>query len=312
MKPVEEAFASTGFRRVILPGIVLTAGFHPLLSNAMPAIVTAYAVSALVLIVAEVLFFGLVVSSGLQWVYYLYEGFRFPLITRLARRGNELRLARYKTKRQALYSGRTFDQLSVSEQDQVTRLYEYLCDFPLRQHADGSVEHYVERPTRLGNVIATYELYPMSRYGVDGVYYWRHLLNLAPDSSRKEFEDQYAFAENLVLTSFGGAVVALMHVSVLLGWLLGKWAEPLVSLPIGPITSAWLVLFGIGVWYLFYRAALPAHREAAAAFRSIVDAVMTKFVEWVRATDAPLQESDRQRIDQLTEYLKALDRCGTA
>jgi len=306
MKPVEEAFASTGFRRVILPGIVLTVGVHPILSNAMPVIAQAYEISSLVLIVAEILFFGLVVSSALQWIYYVYEGFRLPLLTRVARRTNERRVAKFAARSKALYRGRTFDQLAAAEQDELTQAYEYLCDFPLRQHSDGSVEHYVERPTRLGNVIATYELYPLSRYGVDGVFYWRHLLNLASDSSRKEFEDQYAFAENLVLTSFSGAVVALLHVAVLVGFGLGGLVEAVVLLPIGPVTSAWLMLFGLCVWYLFYRAALPAHRDAAAAFRAIVDAVMTKFVEWVRTAKAPLEESDRQQIEKLTEYLKAL------
>jgi hypothetical protein len=312
MKPVEEAFASTGFRRVVLPGIVLTVGVHPVLSTAMPAIVSAYEISAIVLVVAEILFFGLVVSSGLQWVYYLYEGFRLPLLTRLAQRVNERRLTQFTAKRKALYRGRTFDQLSSAEQEEVTRVYEYLCDFPLRRHADGAVEHYVERPTRLGNIIATYELYPLSRYGVDGVYYWRHLLNLATDSSRKEFEDQYAFAENLVLTSFSGAIVSLLHIFVLVGFLLGNQIAPVVTLPIGPSTSAWLALFGLVVWLLFYRASLPAHREAAAAFRSIVDAVMTKFIEWMRTLKAPLDEGDRQHIEELTEYLKALSRAGTA
>jgi hypothetical protein len=139
------------------------------------------------------------------------------------------------------------------------------------------------------------------------VFYWRHLLNLASDSSRKDFEDQYAFCENLVLTSFSGAVVAVLHVAVLIGFALGRYVEPVVLLPFGPTPSVWLVLLGCVVGYLFYRAALPAHRDASASFRAIVDAVVDKFVQWTRSAEVPLPKADRERIDKLTEYLKALE-----
>lgn len=307
MKPVEEAFASTGFRRVILPGIILTAGIHPLLSKATETIARAYGVAGVVLIVGEILFYGLVVSSALQWIYYVYEGFRLPRLTVLARRMNEARLNRSQQRTHAIRAGRPFDELSDTEKDEVTRIYEYLCDFPLRKTNSGRTEHYVDRPTRLGNLIATYELYPLSRYGIDGVFYWRHLLNLASDSARKQFEDQYAFSENMVLTSFSGAVIGLLHSMVLLGFGAARWMSPRVTLPFGPSTSAVLVLSGCIAWYLFYRAALTAHRDTAAAFRAIVDAVVGDFREWARTTTAPLPEPDRQRLDQLTEYLKALD-----
>jgi hypothetical protein len=153
MKPVEEAFASTGFRRVVLPGIVVTAGIHPLVAEAMASIVTIYSIPSVVLVVAEVLVFGLVISSGLQWIYYVYEGFRLPFVTKMARRLNESKLERQQARRRAIYAGRTFDQLSEPDKEETTRIYEYLSDFPVRPAGHGGVEHYLDRPTRLGNII---------------------------------------------------------------------------------------------------------------------------------------------------------------
>jgi len=200
MKPVEETFSSAAFRRVILPGIILTMGFHPVLSTWLVRVGSVYDISSTVFLVAEVIFFGLIVSSSIQWIYYVYEGFRLPQLTALVGCINRRRVAGLQEQLRSSQQGRNFDDLSEDEKDRVTRIYEDISDFPLRRADTGAIEHYAERPTRLGNIVATYELYAETRYGVDGIYYWYHLLNLAPDSARKHFEEQYAFAESLVLT----------------------------------------------------------------------------------------------------------------
>lgn len=294
MKPVEEAFASEAFRRIVLPGIVLTVGFHPLVSMWTPLVETLYGVGAAVFIVTEVIFFGLLVSSAIQWIYYVYEGFRLKKLTALAGWISDRRVATFMAMRAA-----------SSDEDRKVQAYEYLIDFPLRQR-DGSVEHYAERPTRLGNIIATYELYAQSRYNIDGVFYWNHLLNLASDQARKEFKEQYAFAESLVLTSFSGALVAVLHTMVLVGFAIGAWRHDLavITLRIGPRASVSLLTFGLVMWLLFYRAALPAHREAGMIFRSIVDAVVPAFVGWAIGVRVPLPQSAVDQISLLTDYLK--------
>lgn len=307
MKPVEEAFASATFRRVILPGIVLTVGLHPLLSRWLPRLEAAYGINATVLLVAEVLFLGFVVSSAIQWIYYLYEGFRLPALTALAGRVNARKVGHLQQRRQEIQAGRALEELSPDAYDAVCRIYEDLSDFPLRRTSDGTVERYAYRPTRLGNIIATYELYAKTRYGVDGVHYWYHLLNLAPESARRQFDEQYSFAESLVLTSFTGAVVFVFHLTILVGFGMGRCCEPLVILPFGPSTATVLASFGAGVWLLFYRVALPEHRAAGAMLRSMVDAAMPEFLKWIRSVKAPVSAAMESKIDTVTEYLKALN-----
>ena len=63
MKPVEDAFGSESFRRVILPGIVLAAGVHPLISILTSPIDSLYGIEASLLLLVEIIFFGLIVSS---------------------------------------------------------------------------------------------------------------------------------------------------------------------------------------------------------------------------------------------------------
>jgi hypothetical protein len=306
MKPVEDVFSSDIFRRVVLPGIVLSGGLHPFVSPYFPAISQLYGIGSTSLIVAEILVLGLVVSSGVQWIYYVYEGFRLPWLTSFAWKINHARVEAYQRRSQQIRAGRDFEALSPSEQEQVTRLYEFLCDFPVETTKDGLTRHYAERPTRLGNIIATYELYADTRYGIDGTFFWDHLLNLTADSSRKAFDDAYAFAESLVLASFAGAVVMVSHLVALVGFGIGLWNSSLIVIrtSLSPSTSVWTVLVGLVIWLGFYQVSLPAHRDAGASFRAIVDGVMPKFIEWAKSLVVPLPEDTVKAIEALNEYLK--------
>src|SRR5262249_52089143 len=273
MKPVEDVFSSDVFRRIVLPGIVLSAGLHPFISPWVPTVTRLYGIGATSIIVAEIVVFGLGLSSALQSIYYVYEGFRFEWVTSLAGRINRTRLEQYQEQLNEIQGGRDFDALNRSEQSELMRKYEFLLDFPLALEKDGSARHFAERPTRLGNIIATYELYAESRYGIDGTYFWYHFLSLAPDAHRKSFEDSYSFAESLLLASFAGAVVAVIHMIALVGFAAGARNPSLVFFHVssGPSQSGWLAFFGLIVWLGFYQASLPAHRDAGAVFRAIVD-----------------------------------------
>ena len=312
MKPVEDVFSSDVFRRVVLPGIVLSAGFHPFISGWIPTFTRLYGIGPTAVILAEIIIFGLGISSATQWIYYVYEGFRLEWATSLAARINRKRVERYQKQSRQIQAEREFDALNPSEQSRVTRIYEYLLDFPLAVGNNGSVQHFAERPTRLGNIIATYEMYAQSRYGIDGTYFWYHFLNLATDASRKAFEDAYSFAESLVLASFAGAIVAVLHSIALLGFAVGALDQSLAFFHISsrPSISGSLALFGALVWLGFYQASLPAHRDAGAIFRAIVDAVVPKFIDWAAALHVPPADHTIKKVEVLNEYLKSLARPG--
>lgn len=306
MKPVEEAFASDAFRRVILPGIVVWLGVHPLIATLAARMESLYGVGSTLLLIAEVIFFGLVISSPVQPIYYVYEGFALQSLTAIAGWANKRRVrALNETLTEFELQTQLPGSLSPFDRSRCGKTYERLLDFPVRLRDDGMGEHYCERPTRLGNIIATYELYPKTRYGIDGVFYWFHLLHLAPENSQREFAGQYAFAESLVLASFSGALVAILHLFILIGFGIGKLFPNfiVVVLHTGPKTSASLMVFGVAIWAVFYAAALPAHREAGKQFQSIVDAVMPCFVDWISKARAPLDDTTIRESKKVWKYL---------
>jgi len=116
----------------------------------------------------------------------------------------------------------------------------------------------------------------------------------------------------MVLTSFAGALVAALHLLVLAGFAVGKLSGALVVLRLSttPITSACLVLLGLLTWLLFYLAALPAHREAGDALRSIIDIVFPKFIDWAKTVEVPPSSETIKKISALDDYLKRPDRSG--
>lgn len=309
MKALEEAFSSGGFRRVILPGIVLTLGLHPLLNGLTKSVAPTYGITEpAVVLIAEVILLGLVLSSCINWIYYVYEGFKLPWLTALAGKWNKRHLAASVIEYEKVLNGRQFADLSADEKVQASLIHEKLADYPLELSPAGKPERSSERPTTLGNIIASYELYAKTRYQLDGVFYWYHLLAQAPDLAAKEFSEKYAFAESLVLTSFAGAVVAVVDVLVLVGFGIAKLfpSVTLVRIPIGVNSTIALALFGAVMFLLFYGLSLPAHREAGRVFRSIVDLSIKKVQDIVNSTAAPLDDAVKTQLAARKRYLNAL------
>jgi hypothetical protein len=303
VKPIEDVFSSDTFRRVVLPGIVLAAGIHPLIMKFILVAESLYGLSALAMLVSEVVVFGLAVSSAIQWIFYVYEGFRLSWLTKFALQANERRV---KTLNDVVYGPRPTAPLSASQKNALYKSYEQLRDYPIRRDENGIAERYADRSTLLGNIIATYELYPEATYGVDGVFYWYHILNFGPESLRKDFADQIAFIESLVLTSFAGVLVALVHAIVLAGFAVGKWCPrwAMVRLDFGPRMSACLLLFGLAIWFLFYVAALQPCRDASKIFRTLVDIAMTPFSAWLPNATPSVSSSVTQKAKTFKTYLR--------
>ena len=269
-----------------------------------------YGLNSSILLVVEIIAFGLALSSGLQWIYYLFEGFRVPQLTKLVQKRNEARLADLTRRLNEIQHEKALEELPAASQNQVYKVYERLLEYPEVLSAEGTPKRIAERPTRLGNIIATYELYPESRYGVDAVHYWYHFLSLAPNDARKEFQDSYAFAESLVLTSFSGLLIAVLQAFVLAGFAVGtlKPAFAVMSLATDPIATSIIGLVGLLVWWGFYQASLPAHKDAGAIFRSVVDLSMPAFLDWAQKMRSPVLYRDEPWRAHLSGWLKDLKR----
>jgi hypothetical protein len=309
MKPLEDAFASRTIRRIVLPGIVLTIGIHPALGGLLAASGDLYGIedSGLILVI-EILFWGLLISSAINPIYYIYEGFRLRWLTEFARSANEKRLLRKKAELERFQAKGSYDALEPADRDRISLLYEALQEFPLkRDAATNAATRFVDRPTRLGNIITTYELYPETRYDLDGVFFWHHLLALAPASVVSEFEDQYGFAESLLLTSSAGWFVVLANVGILIGLAIGSLWPSLVFVPVtmSVVQCLTLMVLGVIVGVLFYWLSLPAHAEAGKMFRTVVDLAVPPFREWIQNV-SPASSELKEKIGAVHRHLDEL------
>ena len=175
-------------RRVILPGIVLAAGVHPLVSTLAPTINSLYGVGASVSLIAEVIFFGLIASSATQWIYYVYEGFRLQSLTTLARNTNERRVRQLDE----LMNEPPAEEASSSTARVSQHSLRGTCRIFL--FANAAMKPRNTLPERFRRALATSS--PPTSFtrkrgtASTSIFYWFNLLNFASDTSRKEFADQ--------------------------------------------------------------------------------------------------------------------------
>jgi hypothetical protein len=120
--------------------------------------------------------------------------------------------------------------------------------------ADGQV-----LPTLLGNAIRRFEEYGYDRYRLDAVTMWNALAGAVPDSVRKRVDASRAGVDFFICLIYGQLILAVCGVAVLI-------AAPGHS-P-GPILAVAVPIALIPVWY---RLAVQATDEWAAAFRGLVD-----------------------------------------
>jgi AIG2-like family len=142
-------------------------------------------------------------------------------------------------------------------------------------------------PTALGNILAGYETYPTSRYGIDSVFFWPRLWLTLDKDLKEEIDQQWATADGLLSLSavaYLGGFIWLMPVLVL-GLLdlfqasqfpPGDPAQTFramhMRLPFTGVGSSTLAaLFLLFVGYTAYRLSLPFHRANGEVFKSVFD-----------------------------------------
>jgi hypothetical protein len=309
MKEASEFLQGGDLRRIFLPGAVVVLYIHPYLRSWLLPLSTRYFdLEAGLVLLAEALLFGLLISSAMLPIFYLYEGHQSAWLTWPASRFNRWKKQRIRSKLKSLYAGRKYDDFTDFEKTRANRLYARLRDFPV-ERKNGRPEFVVDRPTRLGNIIASYEHYPRTRYGIDGLTFWSHLLVLAPEPAREGYEEAVAFADSMVLTSASGAMVAVAALCALCSRAVGVLspsAAALLRVSTPPIVD-WLGLAGgLAVWLSFYQLALPAHRKVRRAFQALTDLAVPTFVAWVMSVDIPLRTDVAAKADEVSAYLTVL------
>ena len=145
---------------------------------------------------------------------------------------------------------------------------------------------YVALPTRLGNIIESYETYAKVKYGLDGVFYWYRLWVLLDKDLREELDSAQAVVDSAVYISFVfyvSAVVMLVYAgikaSVHLNWPYLHWIST-IELPYVPAASMLCVIAAacLVAGFAVYKLSLPAHANFGELFKSMFDQYRSKLV----------------------------------
>lgn len=295
-------FSGAQLRRLLMPGLIAAIGLHayqPL------AIVTDFtkslSVDQNVLFLIEVTLFGFLLSSASKLIFYVYEGFRLPWLTWPSKFYITRKLERLQDRLGELYKE------GKQGNKEAEGIESYLSDFPYSSHGtDFSFE--AERPTRLGNIIASYELYPENVYGVDAVFFWNHLTFLAPKEVRDDVDDKSTLAESVLLSSGAGATVAIVAALVFLynaiktSYLKGTLSLP----PEGKTLALHTFLFGAACAIVLYRLSFPAFRAYRDSFRAMVDLAMPEFKVWLGKAPVTTPTGLREEAEKVALYLRTL------
>lgn len=200
--------------RLLVPGFLLLLGLIPILNTALRW--AGWDVQREYVYVLTVILAGwLVVILDMQ-IFMLFEGRRY-LPARLAERlrtREEKRCARLQQFVDSYLDGvrRGAAQTPARERKYLESLVE-LRNFPV----DDDGRRKAELPTRLGNLLRSYEGYSMRVYGMSAVFYWPRLWLKLNKDLREEIDSNQAIADSTVYAPFALGVSGLLWLAYALG-----------------------------------------------------------------------------------------------
>lgn len=249
--------------RVLLPGFIVALALLPLIDPVLQALnIPNY---------NEAVFIGVALIGG--WlvlmldmpIYMAYEGRRFwPARLRDDCIGLEKkRLAALLAIDQKFLQ----DRNSVRREDYEEAWFD-IRRFPLNNQGRPEARF----PTRLGNLVAAFEDYPRTRYGVDSIFLWPRLWLKLDKDLRAELEDSQAQADSALYASFAFYVFAVMYLVFFILRLAGLRGLGWISTA-PPLALAGLALIGLAVGYLVYRMDLHPQASFGEKFKAAFDIV---------------------------------------
>lgn len=234
--------------RLLLPGTILAAALFP---AAVPVRDLAYPGLG-----DGLLFTILGLLAGLTFlildmpVYMLLEGRRYwP--GWLRRWG----LA-HEAKRLERLMGRADAETDKAKQVELDLL---AAQFPIDRKTGKPAARY---PTRLGNLLASFETYPTVKYGLDGVFFWPRLWVAIDKDLRDELDGAQAVVAGAI---YGCAALAVASfICLIYAFAFASWLDP---------DWRWLAgsLGCIAFSFACYRAALPRYDQYGALFAAVFD-----------------------------------------
>jgi hypothetical protein len=141
-------------------------------------------------------------------------------------------------------------------------------------------EYEVEYPTRLGNLLRSYEQYSYRYYGMSSVFYWYRIWLVLDKDTRDEIDNQQTLADSAVFASFGFWLCGVLSIAyACLKVVTFDQPSLLVHLQ-SSLPAAWqllsLAILAFAAGYGLYRASIYNHAEFGEVFKSIFDMFRNK------------------------------------
>lgn len=298
-------------RRIVLPGAIAAVAIHPFVAGVFEISgAEGLSLDKAVALALEVTVLGMLFTLVIDKIIYSYEGFALPRLTSWMYYRHEQRIAKKITELSSLVN----NAKTSADTHRLSVLERQLRDYPVlieSEGGDGSGGYITaERPTLLGNIIATYELYPQSRYGIDGVAFWRHILYLAPETARTDFYEKVAFAESVVLGSSAGLVTFVVGLLATLCMAFGSFFPNMVigSSPISMAEALWRMIVGLMIFVGLYFLSLPLYRDVSSVFRALTDLSIDRVRGWLKRAPQGMPAGDvaagSNAVRQYLEHLQ--------
>jgi hypothetical protein len=249
--------------RIVFPGIFAALCLYPFtdwgrFALAMPLLPGDW--NRVISVAVAVLALGTLVSGFRSVTYRLYVGDLWPAW--LFNRVLDHQQSRVQHMRDAAADAKK-NKDRAREKD----IWRTLRIYPLDPQSHPSASN----PTLLGNIIAAYETYPLTRYGMDSVFYWPRIWLQLEKEKKEEIDASWSRADgalSLSLVAFAGGLSWLtVPVAGYCGLLLQHARPPLNA----PLTAG---LSGLGllvVGYLIYRFSLGLHIANGETFKAVFD-----------------------------------------
>jgi hypothetical protein len=258
--------------RLVFAGVILAAALVPAVHGLVHAL--GAKIKTEFLFPVEVIVWGWTVLICDMRIYMLFEGRRYwpAWLKKLSTLSEQRRLKKLA------------DLLATPNVDR-RRYLEAGVEYGLFPVDEGG-DAYVAHPTRLGNIIESFETYPRVKYGLDAIFYWYRLWVVLDKDVREEVDNAQSVVDSTIYVAFAfyvsglvmfayAAAQAITHT----GWAFLSWL-PAIDLPYVP-RPATLCALGLACWiagYQVYRLSLPAHAQFGELFKSIFDQFRSKLV----------------------------------
>jgi hypothetical protein len=257
--------------RIVLPGCLATGlllPFRPIQADLSKGIFDEKLLPVVLALLLIALLLGWLTDRLGDAIYRFYEGRSFwpdrLRNKRIEQNGKRVRSLLAEAK----------DAKAKNEFARRDEIWSKLRRYPI----DESGKPFASHPTLLGNILAAYEVYSETRYGMDSVFFWPRLWLALPRETREEIDQGWAPADgllNMSAISYIAGIASLITGTIMgIGYRFALVPSPWhgVQVPFSRADAS--LLWGLAALffgYLFYRMSIPFHLRNGETFKSVFD-----------------------------------------